>query len=86
MLDCDNSVSCNRNPKYLDIIRIMEKKKGLSNILRPKLDSQKGKVSAGIAEGWCFIPPYVYFSQHHIPSLKNYSKEMQEINLPITQF
>lgn len=59
--------------KYLEIIRKTEKKKGLSNILRLKLDSQKGKVAAGIAEGWYFIPPYVHFSQHHIPSLKNYS-------------
>lgn len=41
-LDCDNSMSCNSNPKYLENIRKTETKKRISNILRPKLDSQRG--------------------------------------------
>lgn len=85
-LDCGNSMSCNRNPKHLESIRKTEKIKGLSSVRRPKLDSQRGKVSVGIAEGWHFTTPYVYFSQHCIPSLKNSSKETHEINQPITQF
>lgn len=64
-------MSCNRNPKYLENVRKTEKEKGLSNVLRPKQDSQRVKVSAGITDGWYFTTLYVYFTQHYIPPLKN---------------